>query len=158
MVIKYNSLNSLNKVYGFIMFSCFRNTLTTLTADQALYECNKSVVVVRKQTIPTERPPLVGEVSANFYGYRVWRGQRNGSPRPLISVFYTRSRYIYIKLAPQLHTRGWVDLVPNPLLLRKSDSAGNLTADLWICSQELWPLDHRGGLSGSTTQKYMNSE
>jgi hypothetical protein len=27
-----------------------------------------SVAVVRKQTIPTERPPLVGEVSANFCG------------------------------------------------------------------------------------------
>jgi hypothetical protein len=26
-----------------------------------------------------ERPPLVGEVSANFYGYRVSRGQYNGS-------------------------------------------------------------------------------
>jgi hypothetical protein len=24
--------------------------------------------LVRKQTIPTERPPLVGEVSANFFG------------------------------------------------------------------------------------------
>jgi hypothetical protein len=38
-----------------------------------------------------------------------------------------------------------VDLVPEPLLLRKSVSAGNLTRDLWICSQKLWPLDHRGG-------------
>jgi hypothetical protein len=27
-----------------------------------------SVALVRKQTIPTERPPLVGEVSANFSG------------------------------------------------------------------------------------------
>jgi hypothetical protein len=27
-----------------------------------------SVVVVRKRTIPTERPPLVGEVSANLCG------------------------------------------------------------------------------------------
>jgi hypothetical protein len=35
--------------------------------------------------------------------------------------------------------------VPGPLLLRKSGSAGNRTRDLWICSQELWPLDHRGG-------------
>jgi hypothetical protein len=26
----------------------------------------KSVALVRKQTIPTERPPLVGEVMANF--------------------------------------------------------------------------------------------
>jgi hypothetical protein len=38
------------------------------------YEKNKSVLVktpwllVRKQTIPTERPPLVGEVSVNFCG------------------------------------------------------------------------------------------
>jgi hypothetical protein len=27
-----------------------------------------SVALVRKQTIPTERPPLFGEVSANFCG------------------------------------------------------------------------------------------
>jgi hypothetical protein len=40
----------------------------------------------RKRTIPTERPPLVGEVSANFCGERVSRGQRNGFPWPLISV------------------------------------------------------------------------
>jgi hypothetical protein len=26
----------------------------------------KCVALVRKQTMPTERPPLVGEVSANF--------------------------------------------------------------------------------------------
>jgi hypothetical protein len=25
-----------------------------------------SVVLVRKRTIPTERPPLIGEISANF--------------------------------------------------------------------------------------------
>jgi hypothetical protein len=41
----------------------------------------------RQRTIPTERPPLIGEVSANFSGYRVSHGQRNESPRPLISVF-----------------------------------------------------------------------
>jgi hypothetical protein len=46
-----------------------------------------SVAVVRKRTIPTERPQLVGEVSANLYGQRVLRGQRNEFPRPLISVF-----------------------------------------------------------------------
>ena len=47
-----------------------------------------SVALVRERTIPTERPPLVGEVSANFFADRgVSRGQRNGSPRPLISVF-----------------------------------------------------------------------
>jgi hypothetical protein len=31
---------------------------------------NKSVALVRERTIPTERPSLVGEVSANFCGKR----------------------------------------------------------------------------------------
>ena len=38
-----------------------------------------------------------------------------------------------------------MDPVPDPLLLKKSGSAGNRTRDLCICSQKLWPLDHRGG-------------
>ena len=38
-----------------------------------------------------------------------------------------------------------MDPVPDPLLLRKSGSAGNRSRDLCICSQKLWPLDHRGG-------------
>jgi hypothetical protein len=41
-------------------------------------------LLVRKRTVPTKRPPLVSEVSANFCGYRVSCGQRNGSPRSLI--------------------------------------------------------------------------
>jgi hypothetical protein len=32
------------------------------------YKQTNSVALVRKRTIPTERPPLVGEVSANFSG------------------------------------------------------------------------------------------
>jgi hypothetical protein len=45
-----------------------------------------SVTLVRERTIPTERPPLVGEVIANFCGQRVSRGQRDGFPWSLISV------------------------------------------------------------------------
>jgi hypothetical protein len=41
-----------------------------------------SVARVRERTIPTERPPLVGEVSAKFCGYRVPRGKHDGSIRP----------------------------------------------------------------------------
>jgi hypothetical protein len=51
------------------------------------HKTKNSVALVRKQTIPTKRPPLVVEVSANFCGEWVSRGQRNGSPRPLISGF-----------------------------------------------------------------------
>jgi hypothetical protein len=39
-----------------------------------------------------------------------------------------------------------VDTAPDPLLLRKSCSAGNRSRGFWVCSQELWLLDHRGGL------------
>jgi hypothetical protein len=46
-----------------------------------------SVALVRERTISTERPPLVCKVSANFCGQNVSRGQRNGFPRSLISVF-----------------------------------------------------------------------
>jgi hypothetical protein len=64
---------------------------------------------------------------------------------PTYLGFLDRSRYFFIPVAPELSSRGWVDPVPGPLLLRKSGSAVNRTRDLWICSQELWPLDHRGG-------------
>jgi hypothetical protein len=41
-----------------------------------------SVALVRERTIPNERQPLVGEVSANFCGQRVLRGQYNRSLQP----------------------------------------------------------------------------
>jgi hypothetical protein len=50
-----------------------------------------SVAWVRERTIPTEWPPLVGKVSAKFCGYRVPRGQRDGSLRP----YYRLSRPAY---------------------------------------------------------------
>jgi hypothetical protein len=73
-------------------------------------------------------------------------GQRNGSPRPLISVYRTWIATYFIQVAPQLSWRcSRVYPVPDPLPLRKSGSAGNRTRDFCICSQKLWPLDHRGG-------------
>jgi hypothetical protein len=45
--------------FQFIHLSSYRSTLSIYTY---------SVVLVRKRTIPIERPPLVSEVSANFYG------------------------------------------------------------------------------------------
>jgi hypothetical protein len=41
-----------------------------------------SVALVHKRTMPTKRPPLVGEVSANFCGYRMSSGQRDKCLRP----------------------------------------------------------------------------
>jgi hypothetical protein len=102
-----------------------------------------SVALVSKRTISTERPPLVDEVSANFFADRGCRVVSTTDPHGRISVFWTRSRYFSVQVAPQLYSRGCVNPVPDPLLLRKSGSAGNRTRVHWICSQELWPLDHR---------------
>jgi hypothetical protein len=41
--------------------------------------------------------------------------------------FLDRSRYFFFQVAPQLYSRGWVDPVPDPLLLRKCGSGGNRT-------------------------------
>jgi hypothetical protein len=48
-------------------------------------------------------------------------------PYGRILGFLDRSRYFFFQVAPQLYSRGWVDPVPDPLLLRKSGSAGNRT-------------------------------
>jgi hypothetical protein len=41
--------------------------------------------------------------------------------------FLDQSHYFFFQVAPQLYSRGWVDHVSDPLLLRKSGSAGNRT-------------------------------
>ena len=55
-----------------------------------------SVALVREQTIPTERPPPVGEVSANFCGQRgvTWSAQRIPTA-VLISVLQTGAATFY---------------------------------------------------------------
>ena len=111
------------------------------------------MALVRERTIPTERPPPVGAVSANFCGWRgvTWSAQR--IPTAVNICFLDRSRYFFIQVAPQLTSWGWVNPVPDPLLLRKSGSAGNRTRDLCICIQKLWPLDHRGGQNKNKNQE-----
>jgi hypothetical protein len=83
------------------------------------------MVWVRERTIPTERPPLVGEVIANFFGWRVPRGQRDGSLRPY-SRFSKQEPLLFYQVALQLFSRGWVDPVPDPLIF-VSGSGGNRT-------------------------------
>jgi hypothetical protein len=103
-----------------------------------------SMVWVRERTIPTERPLLVGEVIANLCGERVPRGQRDRSLR-LYSRFSRQEPLLFYQVAPQLYSRGWVDSVPDPLLFFWKCRESNPC--LRICSQELWPLDHRGVLT-----------
>jgi hypothetical protein len=48
-------------------------------------------------------------------------------PYSRILGFLDRSRYFFFQVAPQLFSRGWVDPVPDTLLLRTSGSAGSGT-------------------------------
>jgi hypothetical protein len=73
-----------------------------------------------------------------------WSAQR--IPTAVNHGIRDQSRYFFIQVAPQFSSCGWMDPVPDPLLLRKSGRAGNRTRDLWISSQKLWPLDHRGDI------------
>jgi hypothetical protein len=66
------------------------------------------VAWVREQTIPTKRPLLVGEVSANFAD----RGCNVVSvtdPYGRILGFLDRSRYFLFQVPPQLYSRDWVE-------------------------------------------------
>jgi hypothetical protein len=100
--------------------------------------CKTPWLLVRKRTIPTERPWRPVKLMATFSGRGMSLCQYNGFPRPLISVSRPEPLLLF-QVAPQLSWRGWVDPVPEPLLPRKSGSAGNRTWDLWYSgSLYLW--------------------
>jgi hypothetical protein len=62
--------------------------------------------------------------------------------------FLDQSRYVFFQVVPQLYSRDWVDLLPDPILLRKSGRAENRTRTSGSVARN-WPLDHRGGLRNS---------
>jgi hypothetical protein len=69
-------------------------------------------------------------------------GQHGGTPTAVNLSFLDHSCHFFFQVDPYLSSRGWVDPVPDPLLLRKSGSARNRTRDVCVWSQKLWPLDH----------------
>jgi hypothetical protein len=87
---------------------------------------------VRKRSIPTERLSRPAKLVPTFAGRCVtWLAQRMSTVANL--GFMGRSRYCFIQVAPYLRSRGGVDPIPDPLLLRESFGAGNRTRELRIC-------------------------
>jgi hypothetical protein len=124
---------------------CFDHLQVISLKSLMLLKCaNKpnSMACVREWTIPTKRPPLVGEVSASFFAGCHVVSVTN--PYRRIIGFVGWSCYISFQVASQLYSGGWVDPVTEPLLFF-SCGARESNVDLWICRQELWPLHHRGG-------------
>jgi hypothetical protein len=91
-----------------------------------------SMDLVRKQTIPIEWRHL----SAKLVARVAWSAQR--IPAAVNLDFLDLEPLFFHSSSSSVVSRGWVDPVPDLLLLRKSGSAGNRTRDLWICIQEIW--------------------
>jgi hypothetical protein len=63
------------------------------------------MALVRERTIQTERPPLVGEVTAYFCGEgAAWSARR--IPYGRILDFLDRNRYFFFQVARALYSRG----------------------------------------------------
>jgi hypothetical protein len=120
----YSTLFSCTQLYPKSRFKGRLTYLLSCLLDRGNWNLN-SLAWVRERTIPTERPPLVGEVSANFVD-RECHVVSVTDPHGRNLEFLYRSRYFFFQVAPQLYSRGWVDPVPDPLL-RKSGSARNRT-------------------------------
>jgi hypothetical protein len=84
-----------------------------------------SVAWVCERTISAEQPPLV-KLVPTFVQRECYMVSVTDTYDRILG-FLDRSCYFFFQVAPQLYSRGWADLVPDPLLLLKSDSAGNRT-------------------------------
>jgi hypothetical protein len=95
---------------------------------------------------PSER-----RLSAKLVPTSVDRGchvVRVTDPYGRILGFLDRRSYLFFRAAPQLWSWGWVNPVPDPVLLRKSGSTGNRTRTPESVARN---SDHyRGGLLSST--------
>jgi hypothetical protein len=100
---------------------------------------------VLERTLLTEQPQLLSEIVPNFAD-RWCHVVSVTYPYGCILDFLDRSRYFLFQVAPQLYSRGWVDLVPDPLFLGKSGIAGNRTRTSGsVAMSSEHSLDHRGG-------------
>jgi hypothetical protein len=88
---------------------------------------------------------LLANLVPTFADRRVSHDRHGRTPTVVNLSFLDRSRYSSLKQHFIYPHKCWVDPIPDPLLLRKFGSAGNRFRNLWVCSQEDWQLDHRGG-------------
>jgi hypothetical protein len=90
----------------------------------SIYISRTGVPWWKVETTPTFRhvinelyqPSLSAKWLPTFCGWRVPCGQRDGSLWPY-SRFYRQEQLFFYQVAPQLYSRGWVDPVPDPLLI-----------------------------------------
>jgi hypothetical protein len=102
------------------------------------------VAWVRERTIPTERPQLAGEVStksADRGSHVVSVTDSYGS----ILGFLDRSHYLFLPSSSLVVLTRLSGPPSRPTTSQKMWLRREWNPDLWICGQEIRPLDHRGG-------------
>jgi hypothetical protein len=97
-----------------------------------------------------ERPPLV-------FADRGCHVVSVTNPYGHILDFPHRGRYFFCQVAPQLYSRGWVDPVLDPLLLRKSGSAGNRTRTSGSVAAAFFTASG-SGISQQTAERKVNGQ
>jgi hypothetical protein len=130
-------------------YNAKRTFLHTFSTNQVLKQTNSVAFSPQANYTNWSTATCWRNLVPTFADRGVSRGQRDGSPTVVNLSFLNRSRYFSFIYSHKV----WVDPVADPLLLRKSGNAGNRIRNLWVCSQEVWPLDHRGGQSGSQRLK-----
>jgi hypothetical protein len=102
------------------------------------------VALVCKQTLPTERHPLVGTFECQLLRIEGCRVVSVMGSHCCYSRFSRVESLFVIHVALSCPHKAERNPIPDILLLTTFRSAWNRTRDLWVCSQELRTLDHRG--------------
>jgi hypothetical protein len=112
---KYSPQHPVLKHPQFMFLNVNFNAINSVALSPQVNYTDRAIATCRLNLVPT------------FVDRGVSRGQRGGS-RALVNIsFLHRSRYFSLKLLLIYPHKGWVDHVPDPLLLRKSGSAVNRT-------------------------------
>jgi hypothetical protein len=110
-----------------------------------------TVARARQRTVPRDRC-LLAKLAPTFADWRVPRGQRDGSLRPYLRLsrpesilFLPSSSVVVLTRLSGPRSRRTISM---KISLRRESNP-----EFWICSQELWPLDHRGGQWNRTRKR-----
>jgi hypothetical protein len=120
---------------------------TMETSGEHIYCYFDHSVAFRPQANYTDWATATGRLILviTFANKGVSHGECGRIPTAVILSFLGRSRSFFLQVALHLCSRGWVNQVSDPLVLRIFGSAGNRILDFWDWIQGPWPLDHRGG-------------
>jgi hypothetical protein len=82
---------------------------------------------------------------STFADRELLRGQRGGSPTAVNLFSRQQPLFLLSSSSSFMLTRAQWNSFQTQFYTENLVAPGNRTRDLWVCSQKLWPLDHRGG-------------